>query len=329
VLRTELLSHPAVISYTTGSLFGGGPAGLEDVRTSPDENARRLSYQSRGGYIDFFTTLGVPLVAGRDFREGDDRPQKIIIDAGTAQRLGMAPDIAIGRTLYQSRPIASSDGVTTSYERPTTEAEIVGVIAEPPYELRSNESGLYIYSMSDISGARGLVRISREDVPGALEHIRSVYARLAPDRELTVRFLDEEFDLAFRMFNRISAGLMALCLMAVAIAAMGLFGMANFVVHRRIREIGVRKALGASSLRVLGLLLWDFSKPVLLANLIAWPIAWIASRFYLDLFVDRIPLTPWPFIAALIVSLAVAWIAVGARVWRAARVKPAMVLKAE
>jgi putative ABC transport system permease protein len=77
------------------------------------------------------------------------------------------------------------------------------------------------------------------------------------------------------------------------------------------------------------MMLWDFSKPVIVANLIVWPIAFVAARAYLNLFVTRIPLTPLPFILALAVSLLIAWLAVGTHAFRAARVKPAMVLKTE
>jgi putative ABC transport system permease protein len=131
------------------------------------------------------------------------------------------------------------------------------------------------------------------------------------------------------MFNVLNTTFVGLSVVAIAIAAMGLFGIASFVVQRRTREIGVRKTLGASKQSVLGLVLWDFSKLVLLANLIAWPLAWIAARGYLNLFVQRIELSPAPFVFALAVSLLIAWIAVVAHAFRAAQVKPALVLNTE
>jgi putative ABC transport system permease protein len=91
----------------------------------------------------------------------------------------------------------------------------------------------------------------------------------------------------------------------------------------------IRKTFGASKTRVLTLVLWDFSKHVILANAIAWPFAWIAARTYLNLFVQRINLSPGPFAFALGVSLLIAWIAVAAHALRAAQIKPALVLKAD
>jgi putative ABC transport system permease protein len=77
------------------------------------------------------------------------------------------------------------------------------------------------------------------------------------------------------------------------------------------------------------LLLWDFSKPVLVANLIAWPIAYLFAKTYLNLFIDRIALTPMPFVVGLIVTTLIAWVAVGSQAFRAARTQPASVLRHE
>jgi putative ABC transport system permease protein len=121
----------------------------------------------------------------------------------------------------------------------------------------------------------------------------------------------------------------ALALFAIAISAVGLFGLANYMSQRRTREIGVRKTQGASSARILRMLLWDFSKPVLMANLAIWPFAFIAAKRYLDLFAERIALTPFPFLLALLATLLIAWLAVGGRVLHAARLRPSDVLRHE
>ncbi len=120
-----------------------------------------------------------------------------------------------------------------------------------------------------------------------------------------------------------------LALVAVVIALIGLFGMAVHVASRRVREIGVRKSIGARTGEVVVMLIRDFSKPVLIANLVAWPLGYVAAQQYLSVFMHRIPLTPAPFALSLVLALAVAWIAVGGQAMRAARVSPANVLRAE
>lgn len=344
VVEAELLADPAVLDFSASQngLFGGGAPSPERIALSPAEDAEASAFESRRVYPGFFSLLAEPMLAGRDFREGDIpdlttglasgemRKVKAVIDAETAANFGMTPDGAVGQFLYLSSPyysVSTTDGASEG--RSVTEAEIIGVVAEPPMELRASPSGIYVYLGYDLQMMTPIIRISRQDVPGALEHIRSVYRDVVPDAQVDIRFLDEQFDQAFRSFSRISNALVALCALAVLIAAAGMFGMANFAVQRRVREVGVRKVLGARSAQVMALLLWDFSKPVIVAALIAWPVAWLAAQTYLNLFVTRIPLTPTPFLASMAASLIVAWLAVGAQAWRAASVKPANVLSYE
>ena len=121
----------------------------------------------------------------------------------------------------------------------------------------------------------------------------------------------------------------ALGAFAIAIAAVGLFGMASYMTSRRTREIGLRKTQGATSRQILELLLWDFSKPVLVANLVVWPFAFYAAERYLDNFAQRMTLGPWPFFVALLATLLVACLAVGSRVLRASRLRPTEALREE
>ena len=101
------------------------------------------------------------------------------------------------------------------------------------------------------------------------------------------------------------------------------------VASRRVREIGVRKSSGARTSQIVVMLIRDFSKPVLIANVVAWPLAYFAAQQYLSVFMHRIPLTPVPFGLSLALALAIAWIAVGGQAVRAARASPATVLRVD
>ena len=135
--------------------------------------------------------------------------------------------------------------------------------------------------------------------------------------------MDELFDENYENFARINQVFGGLALVAVAIALIGLFGMAVHVASRRVREIGVRKSIDAHSNEVVVMLIRDFSKPVLIANLAAWPLAYLAAQQYLSVFMHRIPLTPLAFGLSLLLALGIAWVAVGGQAVRAARVNPA------
>jgi putative ABC transport system permease protein len=121
----------------------------------------------------------------------------------------------------------------------------------------------------------------------------------------------------------------AFALLAVVVACLGLFGLAAFSAERRTKEIGVRKVLGARTRDIAGLLAWQFLKPVVVANLIAWPLAWWAMRQWLDGFDSRIVLGPAPFLIAALLALLVALATVAGHSLRAARANPIQTLRYE
>ena len=121
----------------------------------------------------------------------------------------------------------------------------------------------------------------------------------------------------------------AFALLAVVIACLGLFGLAAFTAERRTKEIGIRKVLGARTQDIVRLLAWQFSKPVIIANLIAWPIAWWVMRRWLGGFVYHIALEPWMFLAATAAAVLVAWATVGGQALLVARARPVKALRYE
>jgi putative ABC transport system permease protein len=118
-------------------------------------------------------------------------------------------------------------------------------------------------------------------------------------------------------------------LLAVAIACLGLYSLAAFATERRTREIGIRKVVGARVRDIVRLLAWQFSKPVVLANLIAWPVAWWAMRDWLNGFDARIALGPGPFALAGILAFAIAVATVAGQSFRVARMNPIHALRYE
>jgi putative ABC transport system permease protein len=116
---------------------------------------------------------------------------------------------------------------------------------------------------------------------------------------------------------------------AIFIACLGLFGLAAFTAGRRTKEIGIRKVFGARSRDVIFLLLWQFSVPVLIANAIAWPLAWYYLHGWLQTFAYRISLSPLFFLGGGVVALLIAWSTIYAHAWRVARANPINALRYE
>ena len=117
--------------------------------------------------------------------------------------------------------------------------------------------------------------------------------------------------------------------LAILIACLGLFAQVVFTTERQTKEIGVRKVMGASSLDVVRLLLWRFTKPVLWANVIAWPFAFWAASHWLEGFSDRVGLPFWLFLTASTSALLIAWATIGTQTWLAAHARPATAIRHE
>ena len=116
---------------------------------------------------------------------------------------------------------------------------------------------------------------------------------------------------------------------AVLISCLGLFGLAAFTAQHRTKEIGIRKVLGARTRDIVRLLVWQFTRPVLLANIIAWPIAWWVMRDWLNEFQDRIEIGPLPFIVAGLAAFAIAAVTIAGHALRVARANPIHALRYE
>jgi putative ABC transport system permease protein len=174
-----------------------------------------------------------------------------------------------------------------------------------------------------------VVRYEGRDPKAVMADIERVWKRLLPDLPFRAELAD---DRVARLYERDEArGQLfgAFALLAVVIGCLGLFGLAAFTAERRTKEIGIRKVLGARSRDIVRLLAWQFSKPVIVANLIAWPAAWWVMRDWLNGFDSRIALGPAPFVLAGGLALAIALGTIASHAIRVARANPIQALRYE
>ena len=311
----------------------------ELARSREEGSPQAVSTITRFDY-NFIETFQAKLLAGRDFdpqleswgEPGFEEENvsidslsdfPIIIDRTYAEELGFeSPQDAIGQTLYLAPQIRELTGRDPNIV-------IIGVVETIPLVYGIGEVRSNIYELANYSGNLPAIRIDKNRVKEGIAAIEKAIKARNPDAAVTIRFTDQEFERNFKTYEGINTGFTGLSLIALAISSMGLFAMAVFTAIQRRQEIGIRKTLGASTWEVTSLLIRDFSRPVLLANIIAWPLAWYASSTYLKGFMQHIELTPLPWILGLIFTLVIAWIAVGGQAFSAARVKPAEVLKSE
>ena len=173
------------------------------------------------------------------------------------------------------------------------------------------------------------VKLDGKKIPEMLHSIDGLWNELGPPRPIVRYFLDTHLQSLYRDIFQQGQLFSAFAIVALIIAALGLFGLAAIATERRTKEIGIRKALGASSGDVVWLLLWEFTKPVLWANLIAWPIVYLAMNRWLNGFAYHADLELWLFAAAGCVALVIAWLTVSTLSLLVARTKPIDALRYE
>lgn len=329
VFASEVARGPGIkgVTYTLVPPWTEAPGA--QVNRAVEEQAPRFTLDLHAVGYDYFKLLDIPLVAGRVFereRADDVMPRG---EQASAARQGK-PTVAVldttaARALGWTNP---ADAVGGIFYRLGAATEVIGVVEPITMQLRTRDSAGTMFMLNPPISNIWLARLDKSDVAASLTSIRDT-VRALTRAPISIGFLDQSFDSAYSTFALMNRVLGALAGFAIAIAAVGLLGMASYLTQRRTREIGVRKTQGASSRAIARLLLSEFSKPVMVANVVAWPFVFIAANAYLVVFTKHIALGPLPFVLALLATLALAWLAVGVRVLRAASLNPARALRHE
>jgi putative ABC transport system permease protein len=174
-----------------------------------------------------------------------------------------------------------------------------------------------------------VARIAPGQVSGAVRAAESVWTSVYPEYPFTYSFMDEEFQQIYENDRATGKLINIFASLAILIACLGLFGLVSFSTTQRTKEIGVRKALGASSPSVIVLLILDFARWVVLANLIALPLAWVTSSNWLSGFAYHVEVDLVVLGVASVVTLGIAVLTVVLQSWKAANMNPVMALRHE
>jgi putative ABC transport system permease protein len=278
---------------------------------------------------DIPSVYGMKLIAGRllsDARSEDRmyfkellRPDarneghNVLINEAAAARMGFTPQQAIGKSILFG----------------SNHANIVGVLADAKYGGAREPVKPTAFDYYAEQPANVVLRLRGDMIPQTLSFIDKSWHSFAPITAVQRHFLDDSFDKLYSSDERQGKMFGIFVAIAIFIACLGLFGLAAFTAGRRTKEIGIRKVFGARTRDVVLLLIWQFSIPVLIANAIAWPLAWYYLRGWLEGFAYRIALNPLYFAGVGTVALVIAWITIFAHAWRVARANPINALRYE
>jgi putative ABC transport system permease protein len=300
----------------------------EPIRT-PD--GRTLTAGVKTVDWGFFELYGLRPLAGRlpDRARGGDGTA--FGDGWAARPRGTVVNQAMVRALGLGSPEAAIGAVFQAASRPGRylPLQIIGVIPDYAFDLTKGPVEPAYFPVVPDADADLSFKVAADHIPETIAAVEAAWKASGSGIPLLWRFNSEYLNQVYAGVIRQAWLIGALAGVAVLIAAMGLFGTAAFVAEQRTKEIGVRKAMGASTPDILRLMLWSFGRPVLLANLIAWPVAWLVLARWLEGFARHIPLQPWMFLAAAAAALAVALATVLAHTLRVAAAKPALALRYE
>lgn len=335
-MRAQLEQHPQVAGVTASHYT---PFTFDDnrfaVRRPGAEAFSRIQFMAVD--YDFFETYRIPTLAGRVFSRELANDAMIVsntfalsgspgfvLNESAAKMLGWGPAAAVGEPAELGGPAAWLQGTIVGVVRDTYFESVAVPVRPMIYVLGADPSGALFSFIDSIA-----VRVAGEDIETTLAHIDATWRALVPERPIVRRFLDEDFERMYRSERRQAQMLTSFSVLAIAIACLGLLGLAWFSTERRTKEIGIRKTMGGTVLDVVRLFTADFSKLVLLANLIAWPVAYFVMQRWLSGFTYRIGMSPLVFVGGALVALAVALLTVGAVAARAAAAKPIQSLRYE
>jgi putative ABC transport system permease protein len=340
---TEQIRRIPGVQAAARTQIGIDPGGNSVTSVYPLSGTQSTDLGDYSVEADFFRTMGMEIVAGRDFSEAQGRDDittpfsddpgyeaalqqiaqrgvNIIVTEEAARRLGFrSPQEAVGKS-FRSEIAGPKYGLV-----PLT---IVGVVRDARFRSVHEPLQPIMYTMRRNGFGDIMIRYSGD--PAAIrEQVETVWKRNIPQVPFNGRFAEDIVREQYEREEGRGQLFAAFAVLAVVIACLGLFGLAAFTAERRTKEIGIRKVLGARSRDIVQLLAWQFSKPVIVANLIAWPLAWWVMRDWLNGFDARIDLGPTPFVLAGMLALAIALGTIAGHAFKVARANPIQALRYE
>jgi len=318
--RNDLMQMPGVKSSTfTGFLPVNGWRNNDAIFTSTDLDIKKaISAQQWEVDENYISTLQMTMKQGRNFStQFLSDSNAVILNEAAAKFLGA--ESPINKKLYRVDNIKSKKLITYN---------IIGVVKNFNFTtLKEEVTPLALYLHQNYGSMA--VRLHSQDIPGLLSQIKSKWHVLVPSQALSYSFMDEDFNKQYEAEQRTGKISITFSVLAILIACLGLFGLVTYAAEQRIKEIGIRKVLGANIPNIINMLSKDFIKLVLVAIVIATPVAWWVMSKWLQDFAYRIQISWWIFLIAGAIAMFIALATVSVQAVKAALRNPVRSLRTE
>jgi putative ABC transport system permease protein len=323
-MKQELLSNPAIEKVTGSGQRLGNNLHQTGIVFRGDGPERILSTSHIVVDPDYLDVYQIDLIAGRDF------DQNISSDNGNAFIINESLAKELLKSEGNTRPIESLIGQPIGLAWMDSVGQIVGISKDFNFNsLHHKIESLAIFNKKDWGYSEVSVKIKGDAAPAAIAHIESVWDTIIPEEEFQYKFLDDHFNEMYRSDQTLNTIVGMLTLLSILISCLGLFGLVSFTTEQRVKEIGIRKVLGASVGGVVAMLSKDFMKLILAAILIAIPISWYVVDSWIQDFAYRIAIEWWVFLLAGMIAIVIALATVSSHAFKAAMMNPVDSLKSE
>ncbi|MEJ8756849.1 FtsX-like permease family protein [Pontibacter sp. H259] len=321
--RNELKKGPGIKNASIGYGFPGDATAGDGIKVVRD--GEKISHGVTQLMVDFdyLHTLDVKVLAGRGFsREfATDANHAFMLNETAVKELGYGtPEQALGQPLQWN---VWNDTNTDSLK----EGKIIGVVKDFHFKSLYDKVEPTVLQIFPPAYVKVAVKIDTDNMTEAIAHVKQVWSKFTPDYPLEYIFMDENFEKMYKSEDKLKTLLWIFTGMAIFVACLGLFGLAAYAAERRKKEIGIRKVLGADNSTIVALLSKEFLRLVIVAALIAFPLAWYAMDKWLQDFAYRIDMSVWVFLVAGIVAAAVAFLTISYQALKAARTNPILNLR--
>ncbi len=310
-----LRRDPRVLSLSSSGYLPAGPSYNNNFfvfEKVVDDQIKTIRYDVDEGYIP---TLGMKLLQGRNFSTDFLTDSlAVILNESAVKALGWNNDV-IGKTIYS----ADNNGNRTAFS-------VIGVINDFHFRSMHEKISPLVMALSRQSGTL-VAKVTAQNVSGLLESIKTQWSAAAPGAPFNYSFLDDRFNATFQAEQKTATILGLFSGLTIFVACLGLFGLAIFTAEQRTKEIGIRKVLGASVSQIVNLLSKQFIKPVIIANLIAWPVSWMLMNKWLSDYAYRTDISLWIFAIVSLFGLALTLFTISFQSIRSAIANPVDSLK--
>ncbi|HEX4850912.1 MAG TPA: ABC transporter permease [Puia sp.] len=323
--KNELKQTAGVSNVSIGYGFPGDAVAGDEIIVNHNGKMETQSVTQLAVDFDYIKTLDLQVIAGRDFSKemGTDQDHAWIINETAVKDLGFGtPQNALGQTLsWHPWDGNNPDSLKTG--------KVIGVLKDFNYKSLYDKIEPAILQIYPLAAWKVAVKMHTTNLSNTIAQVSAVWNKFSPDYPIEYKFLDENFERMYRAEDKLSSLLWIFTGIAIFVGCLGLFGLAAYTAEARVKEVGIRKILGASAQGVVFLLSKDFVTPVIISFLIASPITWYLMNKWLQSFAYREKITWWVFLLAGFLTILIAILTVSYQAIRSARANPVNSLRAE